>query len=81
MLVPILCFTCGCPIGDKEDLFRHLRAEKVREILKDRKTVATQAMIDAGLQIDCSDILDRLGIVYDCCRAHLISAMIYSDYY
>ena len=81
MLVPILCFTCGCPIGDKEDIFRYLRAERVREVLKERGTIATQAAVDAGLQISCEDILDKLGIPEDCCRAHLISAMVFSDYY
>jgi DNA-directed RNA polymerase subunit N (RpoN/RPB10) len=81
MLVPILCLTCGCPIGDKEDLFRHARAARVKAVLASRKTTATQAAVDAGLQIDCSDILDRLGIREDCCRAHLTSAMIFLDYY
>jgi DNA-directed RNA polymerase subunit N (RpoN/RPB10) len=81
MLVPILCLTCGCPIGDKEDIFRHLRAERVRSILKERGTTATQAAVDGGLQIDCEDILDLLGIVHDCCRGHLVSAMVFSDYY
>ena len=81
MLVPILCLTCGCPIGDKEDLFRHMRAERVRAALKARGTTATQAAIDPDLQIDCSDILELLGVAHDCCRAHLVSAMVFSDYY
>lgn len=81
MLVPILCFTCGCAIGDKADLFRHMRAKRVREILKSRGTTATQAAADAGLQIDCEDILDLLEIRNDCCRGHLVSAMVFADYY
>ena len=81
MLVPVLCFTCGCPIGDVEDLFHHMRAARVRPILAERGTTATQAASDTGLQIDCSDILDQLGIIHDCCRKTLVSAMIFSDYY
>jgi DNA-directed RNA polymerase subunit N (RpoN/RPB10) len=81
MLVPVLCFTCGCPVGDVEDLFRHMRAARVRAILAERGTTATQAAADAGLQIDCSDILDRLGVVHDCCRKALVTAMIFADYY
>jgi len=81
MLVPVQCLTCGCPIGDVEDLFRHMRAERVRKILAERGTTATQAAADAGLQIDCSDILQVLGIVNDCCRAHLTSTMNFLDYY
>ena len=81
MLVPVCCFTCGCPIGDKEDLFRHLRAERVRAALAARDTAATQAAADGGLQVDCEDILARLGVAHDCCRAHLITAMCFCDYY
>jgi len=81
MLVPVICFTCGNPIGDIEDLFHHLRAARVREILAERGTTATQAAADAGLQIDCSDILDRLGIKNDCCRKCLVTAMIFTDHY
>lgn len=81
MLVPVICFTCGNPIGDVEDLFRALRSARVREILAERGTTATQAAVDADLQINCSDILDRLGIKCDCCRKCLVTAMIFADYY
>lgn len=81
MLVPVLCFTCGCPIGDVEGMFRVMRSKRVREVLAQRETSASQAAVDAGLQIDCSDILDRLGIIHDCCRKTLVTAMVFSDYY
>jgi DNA-directed RNA polymerase subunit N (RpoN/RPB10) len=81
MLIPILCFSCGCAIGDRGDLFRHMRAKRVEQILKGRGTIARQAAIDVGLQIDCSDILDKLGVVNDCCRTHLVIAMEFGDYY
>jgi DNA-directed RNA polymerase subunit N (RpoN/RPB10) len=81
MLTPIVCLTCGCPIGDIEDLFRHMRAARVRELLGERGTDVSQAAIDVGLQLDCSDILELLGVRNDCCRAHLVSAMIFDDYY
>ena len=81
MLVPVTCFTCGGPVGDVEDLFRHMRAAHVREVLAARGTAATHAAADAGLQIDCSDILDSLGITADCCRKVLVTAMDFADYY
>jgi DNA-directed RNA polymerase subunit N (RpoN/RPB10) len=31
MLIPVLCFTCGCPIGDKEDIFNYLKKETKRK--------------------------------------------------
>jgi len=81
MLCPVLCFTCGYPVGQIEDIFGHLRAAKVKKILSERKTTATQAAVDAGLQIDCSDILDKLNIMHACCRKTLVTAMIFADYY
>ena len=81
MLTPVVCVTCGCPIGDREDLFRHMRTQRVREILASRGTTPAQASADAGLQIECGDILDALEVRNECCRAHLTTAMIFSDYY
>ena len=81
MLVPILCLTCGCPIGDKADLFRHLCAQLVQKTLKVRDIAPTQAAIAKDLQIDAEKILESLHIRHDCCRAHMVSAMVFSDYY
>ena len=75
MLIPVVCFTCGLPIGDVGPLWKHMHAARVSAILGNRHTVSTQAGVDAGLQVDCRDILDKLRIRKDCCRTHLISAM------
>jgi hypothetical protein len=81
MHCPVLCFSCGYPVGDVEALFRHMRAARVRSALARRGTAATQAAVDAGLQVDCGDILDRLKISNDCCRKTLVTAMVFRDYY
>jgi DNA-directed RNA polymerase subunit N (RpoN/RPB10) len=81
MLTPVTCFTCGIPIGDKEDLFRLLRARRVREVLAKTGTSARLAVADSSLQVDCSDIMDRLCVKRDCCRMHLATAMVFSDYF
>jgi DNA-directed RNA polymerase subunit N (RpoN/RPB10) len=81
MLIPILCFTCGVSLGDKDDLFREMRAERTREVLRARGTSPSQVAVDADLQLDCSDILTALDVRHDCCRAHLVAAMNFSDYY
>lgn len=83
MLIPVRCFTCGYPIGRVAALFRFIRARRVREYLKGRQVIPTQVMADAQLQIDMSDVFDRLAIPRDsdCCRVHLTSAMDFRDYY
>jgi DNA-directed RNA polymerase subunit N (RpoN/RPB10) len=80
MLTPIVC-TCGMPIGDIAVLFLRMRAARVREVLGARGTAPTQAAVDAGLQIECGDILDLLQVTYDCCRARLVTNMQFLDYY
>jgi DNA-directed RNA polymerase subunit N (RpoN/RPB10) len=81
MLIPCVCFTCGYPIGDVDDLFRTMRARRAEQIVKERKTAPSNVAFDVGLQIDCSDIFDSLNIRHDCCRKSLASAMRFSDYY
>jgi DNA-directed RNA polymerase subunit N (RpoN/RPB10) len=83
MLTPIRCTSCGYPIGRVAPLFHKIRYARVLIALKDRDTVPEQAMIDALLQIDMSDVFDKLGIPADpcCCRAHLTSAMLLTTYY
>lgn len=51
MLTPIICLTCGCPIGDIEALFHIMRKQKIQKILKEQSTNPSHASVDAGLQI------------------------------
>lgn len=81
MLIPILCITCGSPIGDKEELFIRLKYEKIKKMLADKNIDIDSAPYAKDLQIGCDDILDQLHINKDCCRAHMISAMLFSDWY
>jgi DNA-directed RNA polymerase subunit N (RpoN/RPB10) len=81
MLTPIVCMTCGCPVGDKAGAFRHMRAKKVKAALAERGTAAERASADAGLRIECADILDSLRVGPDCCRKTLVTAMVFTDLY
>lgn len=81
MLIPIVCLTCGFPLGDVEDLYLAMKTERVRETLRARNTDAAFALVDPGLQIDCADILDLLGVTNRCCRGCLISSMRFEDLY
>lgn len=81
MLIPVVCFTCGCPVGDLADVFLHMKAERVRKALAERGTVPLQAANDADLQVPCDDIFDALGVANSCCRKCLTTAMIYTDHY
>lgn len=80
MLIPIRC-ACGLPIGDVAVIFQQKRAERVKEALKDRNVVPTQAVIDTSLQIDMTDIMEELGITEDHCKRTINTAMDFRMYY
>ena len=80
MITPIRCFTCGYPIGRVAVVFRSIRARLVKEFLKAHPLVATQAAIDATLQLDMSGHFARLAVTNDCCKVHLGCAMDLRDY-
>ena len=65
MLVPIVCFTCGLPLADKEDLYMELKVKQVKE----------------NGSTDFQNILKLLDINNDCCKMHFITAMLFNDYY
>lgn len=65
MLIPIVCFTCGLPLADKEDLFYQLRKKQ----------------LETTKSTDFQEILHMLDINNDCCKMHFITAMQFTDYY
>lgn len=65
MLVPVVCFTCGGPVGDKAALFRLMHRR------------AVEASTDSP---DCLKIFIKLKVTSDCCRIALRHSMIFTDY-
>jgi DNA-directed RNA polymerase subunit N (RpoN/RPB10) len=72
MLVPIVCFSCGLPLCDKFDIYHELKKQKIEELTKNNSSLEN---------IDCIDILISLDITNDCCKMHLISTVLFNDYY
>ena len=85
MLVPPVCLTCGCAIGDKAVLFKAMHRKKVKEALEQANPGEPihpgRAAESMALNMDASDILDKLRIRNDCCRTHLTTSMDWRDYY
>ena len=81
MLTPVRCFSCGRSTGHVATIMAAARRKRAKQILAERDTTPTMTMVDAGLQMACGDILDRLKIPLDCCRKTLITTMIFQDYY
>jgi DNA-directed RNA polymerase subunit N (RpoN/RPB10) len=66
MLIPIICFTCGLPLSDKEDMYIELKTKQEKEF---------------GENVDYRTILESLDIKNDCCKMHFITSMVFTDYY
>ena len=82
MLTPVRCISCGSPLGCKAALFRALRLARARKALEASGVLPSQASLRAaGLRLDMSDILSRLGVDLNCCRMHMVTAMDWRDYY
>jgi DNA-directed RNA polymerase subunit N (RpoN/RPB10) len=74
MLIPVVCLTCGLPIGDKAQAFSAMREKKTNKALEKAGVQASFASI-ANVQINLEDIFKALQVRNDCCRAHLSMAM------
>jgi DNA-directed RNA polymerase subunit N (RpoN/RPB10) len=82
MLTPVRCMTCGLPVGDVAAIYRVLAAARARN---ERARLDIHAPASAFVAPDYStavgDILDQLGIVFDCCRVHVFTSMVFSDHF
>lgn len=81
MLVPTTCLSCGCSIGHLAPAFAAAREKRVKKAFGAAGTVPEKAAQNMKLSVDCSDLFDKLGVRYDCCRMHLATAMDWRDYY
>ena len=81
MLTPIVCFGCGGSIGEKAELFRQARADPVKAKLEETNTAAEMAAVRQDVYTDCQALFVALQVFRSCCRTHLSTAMVQSDYY
>lgn len=82
MLAPIVCFTCGCSLGDIAPIYNAVRRKRMaaRFGTPGGATMPTRAAVDQTLTENImGDVLDALRVT-KCCRTHLVTTMIYSDH-
>jgi DNA-directed RNA polymerase subunit N (RpoN/RPB10) len=76
----VVCY-CGRSIGDLYDLYVELRRRKIisehGELNIDPDVVA----FSDTLQVHTGDILDKLNLKLDCCRARMLSQVEFYDLY
>lgn len=83
MLTPVVCFTCGLPLGDIAPVYHHIRRKRMaaRYGAPGAPVAPTQAAVDPSLSENTmGDVLEALR-VEGCCRTRLVTAMIFSEHY
>jgi DNA-directed RNA polymerase subunit N (RpoN/RPB10) len=79
MQSPTVCFQCGTTIANKIKQFMELLAEKNGAPKGMQYEVKYYFQTDDKYK-DNNDICEKLGIVNDCCKSHIISAIDLSMY-
>lgn len=78
MHIPHTCLSCGFPIGNVAEAYRFLLV-RLEKKAHQREGVPPGGLLRSG-EVTVGTLLDRLGVRNDCCRSHLMGAMVFSDY-
>jgi DNA-directed RNA polymerase subunit N (RpoN/RPB10) len=94
MLPPVVCLSCGMPLGDIAPAFRRalLRLADERTPMRGGVDARAAPMGTAGAPIeahgpilhpgrDLRPLFDAFGIEHDCCRAHLCNYCDFRELY
>lgn len=82
MLVPIRCFTCGKPLGDKWETFlRRIREEKFKKEIDLNEDEDQFIDLTSGefVKTISGNVMDELGLVRYCCRIQMFTTIDLSE--
>ena len=88
MLPPVVCTTCGMPVGDVAFLYARMVPPAAKGPGFFRPADGGPGALEAGPGAEAAgagpspqEVCERLGIHDYCCRMHLVTAMRFPDYY
>ena len=79
MIPYILCKTCGCQV-DFYEIYNIRCMKKKTELMEKYKITGDNLAIAALEDQEFGEILDDLGIKWECCRTSIMTSMNRSDY-
>ena len=83
MLTPVVCFTCGYPLGDIAPVYNYIRKKRMAARYGSASSEVSpySAPLDPTLTDNImKDVLDDLNVAH-CCRTRMISAMDLREHY
>jgi DNA-directed RNA polymerase subunit N (RpoN/RPB10) len=81
MLPPVLCFTCGKSLGDIAPFYHYIRRTRVQRHYDELGVAPTRRIPAPGVEIPLmADVLDALRVT-ECCKTHLVTTLVFTDYY
>jgi DNA-directed RNA polymerase subunit N (RpoN/RPB10) len=81
MHIGVVCFTCGSLLGDRAKIYRSELKKAMQKVCEDNNIAITKILTDPTIEIDFTDLFEKLRIDSDCCRKHISMAQYFVDYY
>ncbi|VVB70841.1 RNA polymerases N / 8 kDa subunit [uncultured archaeon] len=78
MIIPVRCFTCGRSF-DLAYIFKEHMSKLIQTQIGE--TEPRYVNSDITMNIDLSNLFNKLQIKNDCCRCHISTALSFTDYY
>lgn len=80
MYPPICCFSCGKALGDKYNDYRNIILKRVAKKKSKIAIGMYYSQSNTFSDINMEDVLDAFCITKNCCRQHMLSGALLSDY-
>jgi len=80
MHLPMICGTCGYPIGELEEVFDMMQYDYIQEMMEKHNSTAKNLCMITKTEIIYQPILDKLGVHNYCCRMRFTTNMAWRDY-
>ena len=71
MIIPVRCFTCNAVISSKYKEYKRLTA--IHATNEDIITLVDSGKINEQIEINKTEILEKIGVERMCCTRHLLT--------
>lgn len=80
MHLPMVCPSCGYPIGELEEIFDMMKQDYMKEMMEKHNSTAKNLCMVTGVDVEFGPILDKLCVDNLCCRMRFPTNLAWKDY-